>query len=41
MIVSIILRSLQRTEIIYINEYVSPLLLGQKITIYGFFKSTI
>ena len=41
MIVSIILRALQNSEIISINEYVSPLLLGPKITIYGFFISTI
>ena len=40
-IVSLILRALHNTEIIELNEYVLPLLLGPKITVYGFFISTL
>ena len=40
-IVSVILRALHNTEIIELNEYVLPLLLGPKITVYGFFISTL
>ena len=41
MVVSIILRALQNGKVIVISEYVSPLLLGPKITVYGFFVTTI
>ena len=40
-IISIILRALHNTEVIELNEYVLPLLLGPKITVYGFFISTL
>ena len=40
-IVSLILRALHNTEVIELNEYVLPLLLGPKITVYGFFISTL
>ena len=40
-IVSVILRALHNTEIIELNDYVLPLLLGPKITVYGFFISTL
>jgi len=40
-IISVILRALHNTEKIELNEYVLPLLLGPKITIYGFFISTL
>ena len=41
MIISVTLRALHNTEVIEINEYVLPLLLGPKITVYGFFISTL
>ena len=41
MIISIIFRALQNGEVLEISEYISPLLLGPKITVYGFFVSTI
>ena len=40
-IISVILRALHNTEVIELNEYVLPLLLGPKITVYGFFISTL
>jgi len=40
-IVSLILRALHNTELIELNGYVLPLLLGPKITVYGFFISTL
>ena len=40
-IVSIILRALHNTEVIKINEYILPLLLGSKIVIYLFFIITL
>ena len=41
MIISLILRALENTNIIKLNEYISSLLLGPKISIYGFFITTI
>jgi hypothetical protein len=41
MIISLVLRALHNTEVIELNEYVLPLLLGPKITVYGFFISTL
>lgn len=40
-IVSLILRALQSSNIIMINEFVLSFLLGQKFTIYGFFIVTL
>ena len=40
-IVSLILRALQKINGLEISEYISPILLGQKVTIYGFFIATI
>jgi len=40
-IISVILRALHNTEVIELNEYVLPLLLGPKITVYGFFIITL
>ena len=40
-IISLVLRALHNTEVIELNEYVLPLLLGPKITVYGFFISTL
>lgn len=40
-IISVILRALHNTEVIELNEYVLPILLGPKITVYGFFISTL
>ena len=41
MIISLILRALENTNVIKLNEYISSLLLGPKISIYGFFITTI
>lgn len=41
MIISLILRALHNIEVIELNDYVLPLLLGPKITVYGFFISTL
>ena len=41
MIISLILRALENTNIIKLNEYISSLILGPKISIYGFFITTI
>ena len=38
-IISLVLRALQNTDILVINEYVLSFLMGPKITIYGFFIS--
>ena len=40
-IISIILRALHKAEILILNEFISPILLGPKISIYGFFISTL
>ena len=41
MIVSMVLRALQNTKVLVISEFISPLLLGPKITVYLFFISTL
>ena len=41
MIISLILRALENTNMIKINEYISAFLLGPKISIYGFFIITL
>ena len=41
MIISIVLRALLNGKVIDINEFVLPILLGPKITIYGFFILTL
>ena len=41
MIISIIFRALQNGKVLEISEYISPLLLGPKISVYCFFASTI
>ena len=40
-IVSLVLRALQKLNGLEISEYLSPILLGQKVTIYGFFIVTL
>ena len=40
-IISLVLRALQNTNILVINEYVLSFLMGPKITIYGFFITTL
>ena len=40
-IISLVLRALQNTNILAINEYVLSFLMGPKITIYGFFITTL
>ena len=40
-IVSLILRALENNNIIKINEYISALLLGPKISVYGYFITTL
>lgn len=40
-IISIILRALHNTKVFELNEYVLSILLGPKITVYGFFISTL
>lgn len=40
-VVSLVLRALQKTNDLEISEYLSPILLGQKVTIYGFFIVTL
>lgn len=41
MIISIVFRALQTGEVLVVSEYISPLLLGPKISVYCFFVSTI
>ena len=40
-IISLVLRALKNTNILVINEYVLSFLMGPKITIYGFFITTL